>query len=550
MLANNHICKVQSQNFKLLQQQWMQTNLQGDSISVLMPLKNMFANNPTMTSQFATEAFKLFSSRGLCKQSDFSDCYEQLATYGVTMSNFFMSLNLDTGNFGLYTSSYSILEMLAHQGILKPKKDIITTELEKFKEVLVTGNRIRNSMSKGGMIQAVRLEPEVQGNSVTFTATVPRSQLDMLREIIVPFQGMDFAMQYINKILQEKILRFTMGDKVRVVTKNYAILSMIYGEERAKYLISRAYDARTSSFYVPSVGASIYTSGLTNLSLIDIDKIEVIQSIQDIDLSDIKVDYTKAKDYYKQCIELMSVDQLRILAARVTQNGVVPHDSELSTFLTGEFMNVAYDRDIYDLMKSNPDLFNLANYGSLQSKYGTNFEYLNVPTSKQEFEELLKTGAFKVLITKRNGSMSTIICSNSPSVLAKVYGKDYYKIYESEGTKLKGLDFCLRSSNRYPDGIITIGELRHERNRYGLDYVFDSFIPEDDENDSKPIKISLLMPELMDRLGKVESRKTVVKQPNLVTVRSLESYTDEVGYPKNYYKNIDLSCVISIIKLS
>ena len=48
----------------------------------------------------------------------------------------------------------------------------------------------------------------------------------------------------------------------------------------------------------------------------------------------------------------------------------------------------------------------------------------------------------------------------------------------------------------------------------------------------------------------IENRKTVVKQPHLVTVRSCESKLDTDGNPVAFYKNIDLKSIISITRLS
>ena len=546
MLGNNHICKVQSQNFKLMQQQWMQSHLTGEGISVLMPLRQMLAENPSMTYQFASEAYKLFIATGKCKESDFTDSYEQLAIYGVAMSNFFLSCNVNTNNLALYTSSYSILEALAHQGVLKGKSEPIQIELQKFKNALVESDRVKNSMKKGDCIQAVRLDPEICGNTVVFTGTVPRSQLNFNEEVFISYQAMDFAMAYINQILQDKILRFTMGDKVRVVTKNYSILSMIYGESRAKYLISRAYDPRIESFYVPSVGASIYTAGITNLKLKDVDRIEVIQSIQDIDLSEIKVDYTKSKEFFIKTVKEMSAENVHKLGeiCQLAEYNLTAKTTK--ECLIDSYVNSVTDRELYDMMKLNPELFNMSTYNELPNKFGNEFEQVEIPTTIKGLEDLLKTGVFKVLITSRKGGLSTIIGTNSSKELARVYGRAYYSKYESEGNRLRALEKTVRE--KYKD-TISVGELTKLRKKYGLEYICSDANLEvnapDESFDSKSV-----IADIYKYLNNVENRKTVVKQPGLVTVRSCEAYPDEQGYIKNFYKNIDLKSVISIVRLS
>lgn len=551
MLAENHICKVQSQHFKTMQQAWMQTHLQGDNISVLMQLRQMFIDNQQMAYAFACEAYKIFFSSGRCKESDFTDNYEQLATYGVAMSNLFFAYNVQTGNFSLYTSSYTILEKLASQGLLKGKKQTITVELQTFRNALLESDRIKTSIKKGNLIQAVRLDPETIGNGVVvFTGTIPRSQLNLDVEVIVPFQTMDFAMQYINQILQDSILRVTMGDKVRTVTKNYQVLQMIYGAERANYLISRQYDARTESFYVPSVGASIYTAGITNLKLKDIDKIEVVNGINEIDLSEINTDYTKSKDFFKLTVKDMNAEQIHAIADQLLEDKNLSA-KDAKKVLLNDFVNGAMDSDLYEFMKKNPALFNLKEFDKLPSKFGDEFVQMPVPSSQAELEELLKTGVFKILISARNGRLSTVIGTNNTKELARIYGKSYYSKFESEGNRLRGLEKVVNA--KFKDkGYLTVKELADARKKFGLEYIASGVNLEVNAPDEQlgQEDVNMILNEIRKQLLEVEERKTVIKQPNLITVRSCEAYVDENGDIKNFYKNVDIKSVISLIRLS
>lgn len=529
-----------------MQQVWMQNNLQGDNISVLMQLRQMFLSNQQMTYAFAAEAYKIFKETGRCKEEDFKDKYEQLATYGVAMSNLFLGYNTQTGVLALYTSSYTILEHLASKGILKGKKDPINIELQNFHNALVTSDRVKTSIKKGKLIQAVRLDGEFMGNGVVvFTGTIPRSQLNLDVEVIVPFQTMDYAMEYINQILQENILRVTMGDKVRVVTKNYSVLSMIYGQERANYLVSRQYDARIESFYVPSVGASIYTAGITNLKLKDIDKIEVVRGIQDVDLSEIKVDYTKSKDFFKSVVKGMSAEQIHELADQVLENKNLTA-KESKKELLGDFVNKVYDSDLYELMKRNPKLFDMSKFNELENKFGNEFIQLEVPKNKDELEELVKTGVIKILIQSRSGKLSTVICTNNTKELARVYGKSYYSKFESEGNRLRALEKLVRA--KYPE-TMTVKDLVAARKKFGLEYMCSEVNLEVNAPE-ETFESKRLISEIYNQLNHIELRKTVVKQPGLVTVRSCEAYLDDEGNVKDFYKNIDPKTIISVVRLS
>ena len=66
----------------------------------------------------------------------------------------------------------------------------------------------------------------------------------------------------------------------------------------------------------------------------------------------------------------------------------------------------------------------------------------------------------------------------------------------------------------------------------------------------KMVDSSFVLGSIDRYLQEVEMRKTVVKQPHLVTVRSCESKLDNEGNPVAFYKNIDIKSIISITRLS
>lgn len=101
MLFNNHICSVQSQNFKLMQSQHMQKSIPGSNISVLMTLNQMFSANNNLAYAFASEAYKVFVGQKRCTESDFQDSYGLLASYGVALSSFFFGYEISTGKMAL-----------------------------------------------------------------------------------------------------------------------------------------------------------------------------------------------------------------------------------------------------------------------------------------------------------------------------------------------------------------------------------------------------------------------------------------------------------------
>ena len=545
MLASNHICAVQAQNFKVMQNCHIQSMIPCSNSSVLLPLNQMFINNPNLAYAYACEAYKLFMNQKRCSESDFQSSYTLLASYGVALSSLFFAYEIKTGKMALYTSSVSILKQLATQNILKGKKNPIAAELQDIEQKLYTSDRIRKSIKDGNKLVCVRLDSSVVGTNVVFTPTIPRSPISLSEYILIPFIAMNEAMSYLNGVLQKSVLRITQGDKVRIVTKNMELLSSIYGQSRAQYLVSQVPDARVLRFYVPSVGASIYTAGITNIHLEAIDSIEVVNSLAEIDLSEIRLDYSQAKDFFISTIKKLPAKDIHNIANDLS---IEQYNANVKEARDGiiDVVDCLYDREVYDYMKSHPQYFNLSAYKNLTSKYGNKYEEVPIPSSINDLKALLNKGVYKILANNRTGSLSTIICSNDKNCLAKIYGKKYFRLYESEGNRLRAMEKIVKA--KYPDKI-TAGTLCKLRDKYNLGGICSEVNLEvnapDEEMDS-----SFLLGIIAQHLQDVELRKTVIIQPSLVTVRSCEAKLDKEGNPVNFYKNLDLNSIISIVRLS
>lgn len=537
MLANNHICTVQSQKFKMLQAEWMNKTIPGNNLSVLMSLNQMFSIDSQMGYAYASEAYKVFVAQKRCTEADFTESYSLLATYGVALSSLFFAFELSTGKMQLYTTSMSILKQLATQNFLKGKKNPIAIELQDIEKKLYESDRIKKSIKDGDKLISVRLDSEVVGNQVVFVPTIPRSAIDLTNFIIVPFLAVNEAMTLLNGVLQEKVLRITQGDKVRVVTKNIQLLSSIYGASRAQYLVSQVPDARVLRFYLPSLGASIYTAGITNIHLERIDSIEVVESLTEVDLSEIKLDYSQAKDFFVAILKKLPAKDVHIIADALNSQLYNATAKEQKKEIE-DIVDNLYDREVYDFMKGYPQYFDLNAYKALPSKYGDKNEELPIPNSIDELKNLLSRGIYKVLINNRTGSMSTVICTNDSKCLEKIYGRKYYRNYESEGNRLRAMLNEVKA--KYSDSI-TMEQLVKLREKYNLAYI---------SSENVDISPKTVIRDINAALMEVEMRKTVIKQPHLVTVRSCEAKLDDEKNPVAFYKNLDLKSIVSITRLS
>ena len=549
MLYRNRNCMLMSQNFKLMQTQYMQqTGLTGDNISVLMPLSQMFNLNPDMMYKFACEAYKVFYSNGFCKETDFQNAYEQMATYGVFMSNLVFGYNMRTGKMSLYTSSYEILVQLASRGVLLGKRKPIAEEMQAIQEVLTSGKKFVPSLKLGTTIVAVRLDWEYRdnGNKLVFKPTVPRSALVLRDEYLIPYTALDAAMKYLNEVLQEKVLRITCGDKVRVVTKNAAILSMIYGEVRTNMLLSYTFDARSNSFYVPSVGASIFSSGVTNIDLTEVDKIQQVSSLAEIDLSDVKLDVTSAPSYCAVRLKNLTNTQLFDFGKKLGIEGINT-DRNANELLIGASLQLCHPYKVYEAMKECGG-FNISDFKNQKPKWGAieNAQQMEIPSTAKELSDLLKTGIFQIIIHTKTGKYVPVVVTNCYKELARLYGNDFYARFESDGNKLRKAAY--ECDNKFKEIPFNVDVYYKIASKWGiLEYAQQNV--QRLQSMGKEINYQNIRNMFRLNIDSVDERKTVVKQPNIITVRSCNCKED-ASEKWGYYKNIDIRAIKSIVRLT
>ena len=524
MLLENHICKVQSQNFALLQEQYLKKEINNKPCSLYMTLREMLSTKSDMCQLFADEVYNEFSRRNWCTPDDYTLRYEQLATYGVLLSNLVFAYDFSKGTMELHTSSISKLKQLAQGGMLKGKKEPIVIELEKLEKTLYNSDRIKKSVRVGEKLVTVRLDTEVKDGNVVMTATVPRTAITLSTHAILPFSSVLKAHELLYTVFQKSICRVTMCDKVRDVSLNENILQNIYGEQRTRNLVSYMPNIYTLRFYVPNIGASKYTPGVTNIRIADIDSIVPV-SLADIDLSEVNMNYDLVIPYFKKVVSKMKRTGLQT-AGQAFNLLCLNADDECIRENLYNVTTEMYPKDIWEVMKINPKLFKTEGISTFSSPYGGMQEQIAIPKTPDELRTRLATGVYKIVITKRNGSFSTIICTNNDRFLEKILGKGYIK-NESDGVKLRGLRNYLLSTGKLSeeDTCKAVVQFDCQHLVYG---VYDSVLEDIDL-----------------QLNAVELNKTVVSQPKLVQVRNLEAYDKS-----SYYKYIDIKQIVEIVRLN
>lgn len=525
MLLNNHICKVQSQNFAQMQINYMRSEIDKEGCSLLMSLREMFNANQDMCYRFACEAYMYFVGKRWCDEHDFQLRYEQIATYGVLMSNLVWGYDIAKGEMALYTSSISGIKGMANARVVKGKSRPIAEELNTLASSLYESDRIRKTLHENDWkLVTVRLDPELKNGNTILKPTIPRSPISLQTHIIVPYTAYTKAVELLQDMLQKYILRVTMGDKVRDVTLNQQVLSMIYGDARANQLLSYTSNPYMQKFYVPVVGASKYTPGVTNLDITSIDSV-VGKSLADVDMKDVNINYDLAHEYFELVAQAQESDMLRFLCYKFDIPCSAQSPDEDMQDLLIRHSKTMFGADLWKFMKENDDIFMTDNYSSMESKYGNDYELIQKPTDIRAFEKLTREGILKLVIMKRNGSFSTMVCTNNRKLICSVMGDRAMKL-ESAGVRLRWLKSVLSKAQGIDES-----DLNKLIARFNLSNILHGSVSE-------------VMRQIEQSLYEVELTKTVVKQADLVLVRNLEAKEDY-----EYYKNIDLKQVVEIYRL-
>lgn len=554
MLSRSKVCVEATNRVVEIQERYLSNYFLEPKSSVLLPFEHIHHIDSDLFGVFAEEAFQLL---GYADRDIFYRRYNELAHYGLALSGFFLSVNVETGKTDIYTSSIVTLQTMANRGaIMSSSNATVANKLAKLKKVLADPQTYFRSLKEGNTLVAARLNPTMVGRKLKFDPVIPRSKLRLNQEVVVPFGCVEASMKYILQLASQEVLRVSMGGKRRFVTTNADLLRRVYSEDRVQELVGNVIvNPLAGGFYLPSIGASISTFGLTNIKLEDVDIITPVSMdkvLQSMDMSGLRVDYTLSARWFKREMlsgnSMFDLSTVRNIANILKAEGfwgfkdVDVDTADIYTLIGAMVDAEIYDSQAYQAMKAYPDLFSLDKFLSQPKPYGS--RVVKVPTDnidKEKLGELLRTGVYKIVISKRKGGLSTVIGTNSPAHLKRVYGEHYLETYESEGIRLRHLRRRYELLLDDYESTLIHDSIRDLFALYRCDYMIEGGMVTDD-----------LMLRLDEKIQEVEDRRTVYNQDNLLTVRSLVAtpIKDEDGNPKlvGYMKNIDPDSIVSLYK--
>ena len=380
---------------------------------------------------------------------------------------------------------------------------------------------------------------------------------------LVPYVAMQRSMAYFKEALDDmRVINVTQDKgellKSRYITKRGDILAKYSDSEAFAKSLKPSYFPLKGFFYAPVVGASSLTMGVTRIDLIDVCKIEYVSKIENISKPEGGIDsaiktssimtilsnmYDSDVEGYQKIVDNLPVDSILTGAVFDVDKGV---PSPISMM---KYINSLNKEDKSIIENLIPGLDK-----EMESKKSVLNNYKKLDPSMytlSEIKEMLKTGVYKFELRKKDCNYSSVTVTNSPELLKKMYGEDYFAKYESTGVRIRGL-VNLISTHYTNESRETVGSwLKYcgfDTSDSSIDDVLDVM-----KNAKTKVEVHEQLLKLFRKSSsKSGSRKTTKRSTSnedLILGRvALASMTTSGSV--DFYRYLDMSKVISMYRLS
>lgn len=411
-----------------------------------------------------------------------------------------------------------------------------------------------------GYVRAYRIDVGYANNEISYKAVQardfkiddakPDGQEDK-RFTLVPYYFVERLIQLVAAQLEKGFLlqvAQTVGGmkKIRFITTNGEILKT-YCDDPSAVVTDSRYFTDLGFFYAPSVGASSLTSMVTNINVFDIDAISLFKDGSILQTKGITKPASPIRDLVGEglvCGQLAQYVQsgdarFEAVCQSLSYAGRLIKDAEkISVASISRYLHsvpTASKEKAYALCGVKGKVDELEAFFS-----GMNRRPLE---DGEDIKSLLKTGVLRVVIQKdKDCKLSAVFCTNNREILAKVYGNNYVKRFESFSSCFYGFISWAKDEE-----YLSRDRVANHLNSYGL--VADDeavmkvlgWLGEKKEGWEDTIK-----GYLADRMGIDVKRSTASSnaQTNSIMVRTLTAFLDYDNKPYDYYRYVDPSKIV------
>lgn len=419
-------------------------------------------------------------------------------------------------------------------------------------------------LNEQGVIHAVRVDIEYTSEdgfkfkAVNLNKNTNLKVVDLEtgegRFYLVPYIAIQRSMVFFKEQLEDgRTLEVTQdrGDilKVRNISARGSELAKYCDDEVFAKSLKPEYFPLKGFFYAPSLGASSFTTGKTKIELLTVNKVANV----------VKPKVEKAKGFESVVEEMV----IRYLLSELykyddsTYTQIIsklPKKSKYFPDTLSDYPSVAsvmlYYKDISDTDKEKvKSLLEIGNFSGIKKDWSSlinRSEPVNVEgLSKDDINNMLKDGIYKIVVRKTNCSYTSMLVTNSKKLLADMYGTYYFREYESFGVRLYAFE------DKLSKGIVSEDTMRDYLDECGFDYshktvkgVYDILRTKD--GDSTHDRLAELLGDNGD--GTKKKTRSSSSNPNNILARACFATISGTG-SSEYYKYIDVSRIVSISRV-
>lgn len=307
-----------------------------------------------------------------------------------------------------------------------------------------------------GEIKALKFSYEYKNNDnkvIDYKLGIHRTKIDDEEScVLVPFITGVMLLQLLEKFMSSGLVlkisqELANSDKIRCVTEKQEILGKYCDSRYAVLGLKSLYYPLDAFFYAPVIGAPSTTSMMTNINLFKVFEIKRLTNAKQ--LSEYGVQKPKDPigvelEEHLICKYIMDLAEDEDSSAFEEFISALPKcevlgevDRSISERDIQRYLHAMKQADRNEIIKQIP--------GAKKMLQSTRDFFLDESREATEEEMqnpriMFKSHICKVLIKKKDGTFSSMTCTNNKDLLESIYGENYFGIYESFGVRARALD--------------------------------------------------------------------------------------------------------------
>lgn len=484
---------------------------------------------------------------------------------GALFDGLCFAYEIKTGKFNLFTMNYRVLSLLGIDGV------------DMTKQVM--------TKNKAGLAKGYKIDVEYQNGPGKFTFKAVNARLNIddplednspEKEVyLVPLKVVTLAMSIIETFLYSNRVIKTVQEhdgveKVRFITLNKKTLAAYCDDPTAVQSLEPKFFPLKAFFYAPVIGAPSTTAMVTNINLFNL---VTLSGTSPSELA--KNNVTKPENPLRDIFRTQVISNSLIVAKEKQEAKGTPEKMEaaLANFPERERLGsidslnpTVISSYLHSL--SEEDLSKIETITKSKTKVNKLTGILLEEPRQMTAEELkdlkgtLKNHLCRILVQKKDCTLSSITGTNNPNILVDIYGDNYFRRFEAFSSRFYAfIDSIMQSRN------MELTNVQKVLRTFGFHYnkklagaLIDQWENQvvgpqgfDADDDIKKVWINRAKYILAEDEGislkaseSSSNNSSKSEDSNQVMVRTFGGYIDPVKKkPVNFYRMVDPSKIIS-----